>query len=95
MAIPSFFGRWGRQYTAPDMSRAYRGLFQSQLGNDFVLPDLAEFCHAGEPSPEVSDLFIQGRAAGRRDVWLRIQNHLNMSEAQIQDLYMRATKEVR
>lgn len=48
-----------------------------------VLADLAKFCRAQEstfhPDPRVHAV-----AEGRREVWLRIQQHLNLSE---QDLW--------
>jgi hypothetical protein len=90
--LPKFFSRYGHVYTASDMSRAYKTIFRTQLGLDYVLPDLAEFCHANDPAPRDSDLWLQGRAAGRRDVWLRVQEHLGLSEEQLQDLYVGRSK---
>lgn len=95
MSVSNFFGRFGRRFTAPDLSRAFKEVFQSQLGLDFVLPAIAEYCHAAERSPEISDMYLQGRAAGKRDVWLFIQEHIKLPEAQIYELYVKSAKEIR
>lgn len=61
--------------------RAYQLTFGSPAGND-VLIDLAEFCRAGEtcfdPDPRV-----HAALEGRREVWLRIQQHINLSSEQL------------
>ena len=48
-----------------------------------VLADLADFCGATDPAPAEGDLFKQGRAAGRRDVWLRIVAHRHLREEEV------------
>lgn len=48
-----------------------------------VLADLAKFCRAQE-STFHADPRVHAVAEGRREVWLRIQQHLNLSE---QDLW--------
>lgn len=88
MGLADFFGRYGRQFSPEDVSRAYKTLFTSQLGLDHVLPDLAEFCKAAEPAPRISDLFVQGRAAGQRDVFLHIQEMVQLTDEQVRDLYI-------
>lgn len=95
MSLPRFFGRFGREFTAPDLSRAFKSVFQHQLGVDLVLPAIAEYCHAAERSPETSDMYLQGRAAGKRDVWLFIQEHIKLPEDQIYNLYVKNAKEIR
>lgn len=47
------------------------------------LADLADFCGAVSPAPRSGDMFEQGRAAGRRDVWLRIQAHRHLSPEEL------------
>lgn len=51
-----------------------------------VLIDLAKFCRANESTyhsdPSLKDVLI-----GRREVWLRIANHLNLSSEQLFALY--------
>lgn len=61
--------------------RAYQLAFKSPAGQE-VLADLYKFCRAQEttfhPDARVSDALV-----GRRDVWLRIANHLNMTPEQL------------
>ncbi len=83
----TFISRLGRLFTASEIRQAYQMVFRTTAGERFVLPDLAEFTHALEPAPRDSDLFVQGRAAGRRDVFLRIQQHLNLTEADLASIY--------
>ncbi len=66
---------------------AYRATFD--LNNavaDEVLADLAHFCRAnrstGHPDPHVA-----ARLDGRREVWLRIAHHLNLTDEQLWKLY--------
>lgn len=51
-----------------------------------VLKDLARFCRAHE-STGSKDALIAARLDGRREVWLRIQQHLNMNPDQLWELY--------
>ena len=58
--------------------RAYQLTFNGPIA-DNVLTDLARFCRANEtafhPDPRVHAML-----EGRREVWLRIQSHLNLPE---------------
>lgn len=58
---------------------------------EVVLADLAKFCRAREttfhPDPRVAAL-----QEGRREVWIRIQDHLNLSP---EELYELATGQAR
>ena len=51
-----------------------------------VLKDLAKFCRANDTT-----FLVDERASavleGRREVWLRIQNYLNLSVEEIYDLH--------
>ena len=78
-----FFGRLGRKFTVGDLKKAFCTTLRSPAGERYVLPDLAEFCKAYEPAPRVDSLFVQGRAAGRRDVWLHISELLNLTEEEL------------
>jgi hypothetical protein len=53
---------------------------------EVVLKDLARFCRAHE-STFVADPRAHAVAEGRREVWLRIQNHLRLSPDQLWTLY--------
>lgn len=51
-----------------------------------VLRDLAKFCRAHE-STFHQDERAHAMAEGRREVWLRIQHHLQLSPDELWDLY--------
>lgn len=51
-----------------------------------VLFDLAKFCRAHEPTFH-KDPRIHAMLEGRRDVWLRIQEQLNLNVDQIYELH--------
>lgn len=63
----------------------YRLAFDNPPGHE-VLADLAKFCRAHEstfnPDPRIAAMID-----GRREVWLRIQHHLQMTDDQIWALY--------
>jgi hypothetical protein len=67
--------------------RAYRVAFGSPAGQQ-VLADLAPFCRAAEtcfhPDPR-----IHAALEGRREVWLRIQNFVHLTEDDILQLALR------
>ena len=60
---------------------AYINTFAGPVGRK-VLADLARFCRANQtcfdPDPR-----IHGVMEGRREVWLRIQSHLNLSDEEL------------
>lgn len=64
---------------------AYRMTFKGPLA-EVVLKDLARFCRAHE-STFMADERAHALAEGRREVWLRIANHLNLSPDQLWTLY--------
>lgn len=66
--------------------RAYQLALASTAGN-VVLADLAKFCRANETTWH-SDPRIHAALEGRREVWLRIQQHLNLSSEQLFKLYV-------
>lgn len=74
--------RFQREFDLIQQRADYRRIPQS------VLMDLAEFCGATDPLPTDGDLYKIGRIAGRRDVWLRIQQHLCLTEAELYALLM-------
>ena len=55
--------------------RAYVLAFSSPAGQE-VLADLARFCRAGETTLH-ADARIHASLEGRREVWLRIMQHLH------------------
>jgi hypothetical protein len=64
---------------------AYVKTFMSPLGSE-VLHDLAKFCRAHETTFH-ADARAHAVAEGRREVWLRIQRHLQLSDDQLWQLY--------
>lgn len=63
----------------------YQLTFTSPAGQG-VLHDLAKFCRADEntfhENARLSDVLV-----GRREVWLRIQKHLNLTPDQLYEIY--------
>lgn len=57
-----------------------------------VLEDLARFCRAGQtpfhPNQRLNDIMI-----GRHEVWMRIQQHLQLSDDELWALFAPKTKE--
>ena len=79
-----------RQQAALSLLQRRKRNYQLALGSPAgaeILVDLADFCRAGE-SCFHPDARLHAVAEGRREVWLRIQNHLNLST---DELYRIAT----
>ncbi|MDP3939771.1 MAG: hypothetical protein Q8R92_16765 [Deltaproteobacteria bacterium] len=51
-----------------------------------VLADLARFCRANRSTAH-ADPYVAARLDGRRETWLRIQQHLNLTTAELYRLY--------
>ena len=64
---------------------AYAKTFNGPFGVE-VLEDLAKFCRAHE-STFHADPRAHAVAEGRREVWLRIARHLELSDTQLWALY--------
>lgn len=64
---------------------AYIKTFLNPFGEE-VLKDLATFCRANE-STFHTDARAHAVAEGRREVWLRIQKHLQLNDTQLWQLY--------
>lgn len=66
--------------------QAYQFTFMGNVYSRFVLKDLAKFCRATEstfhPDPRVHAML-----EGRKEVWLRISKHLNLSTEQLMTEY--------
>lgn len=65
--------------------RAYQLTFPNPERNE-VLKDLAKFCHANEV-PKVGGEYLLGVANGRREVWLRIQQHVTLTPEQLFQIF--------
>lgn len=72
--------------------QSYQNLFNLESKSvRVVLADLARFCRAGQTTfhenQRMSDVL-----QGRREVWLRLADHLNMTEGELYDLFVRGIK---
>lgn len=69
--------------------KAYQEIFKpdGQLSK-VVLEDLAKFCRA-EESCFHDDPRAHALIEGRREVWLRIRKHLDLSSEELTDYYLR------
>ncbi len=61
--------------------QAYRNTFKG-IHAETVIEDLAKFCRANE-STFNTDPRLEGILQGRREVWLRITQHLNLTEDEL------------
>ena len=65
--------------------QAYRFVFKGVHG-EAVLQDLAKFCRANETT-FLPDERASAVLDGRREVWLRIQKHLNLTDDELQNYF--------
>lgn len=66
--------------------RDYQLVFKNGKAAESVLKDLAKFCRANE-STFHDDQRLHAVLEGRREVWLRIQRHLNMTPEELWEKY--------
>jgi len=64
---------------------AYKECFKSKSGQR-VLADLKRFCHATMPTFSGEETHRTAFLEGRREVFLRIQHHLHISDEQLHKL---------
>ena len=69
--------------------RAYQLAFPEPKSNE-VLKDLARFCRANQ-SAFHADPRLHALAEGRREVWLRIANHLHLQPDELYEIYNKPT----
>lgn len=83
--IRELYGR-AKQFLA-GRAGAYRRVFDPQSRDvNTVLVDLARFCRA-HSSTGSTDALIAARLEGRREVWLRIQEHTRLDDETLWLLY--------
>lgn len=71
-----------------DRKVSYQLTFQKdQPANVLVLEDLAKFCRAFDTAAVPGDHDRTWALIGRREVWLRITQHLNLSAEQLFAIY--------
>lgn len=66
---------------------SYQVVFNAPGAGARVLLDLADFCHAFKTTEAPGDDGLAKIREGRRQVFLRIQHHLNLSPEQLSVLY--------
>ena len=64
--------------------QSYVEVFEGPSG-EAVLKDLAKFCRANETTFK-EDPRLHAVLEGRREVWLRIQRHLNMTDEELYEI---------
>jgi hypothetical protein len=64
---------------------SYRSTFTAPSAY-FVMRDLAKFCRAHDSTFHLEPN-VAARLDGRREVWLRIAQHLNLTPEQLWELY--------
>jgi len=68
------------------MKSAYQVTFKTEHGGA-VLRDLADFCHVFKTTEDPQHSRLSALREGRRQVFLRILHHLNLSQEQLSALY--------
>lgn len=85
MPLPDFVERAKRYLTWRAL--AYRRVFaKDNQDAKAVLADLSRFCRASE-STFHPDPHVAARLDGRREVWLRIAAHLNLTTEELYQLF--------
>lgn len=74
-----------------DRKRAYQLAFGTPAG-EAVLADMAAFCRARETCVVPGDRDRTWVLEGRREVYLRIRDHLDLSAEQLVEIYTRPAK---
>lgn len=80
--LDKFRTRWGWVFSISERAKAYKLAFRNPSG-EIALGDLLTFCGVADEAPRGGDLFSQGRAAGRRDVGLRIMEHIHLTHEEL------------
>lgn len=86
LAWKTWYDKFGRII---DFLRWRKRAYQRTFGGPedvFVLADLARFCRASDTCFH-SDARLHAVLEGRREVWLRIQNHLMLSPEKLLEIY--------
>lgn len=64
---------------------AYKKTFDNPEGRK-VLADLRRFCRASQPTADVNNVQTTYLLEGRREVWLRIVAHINLTDETVSQL---------
>lgn len=78
---------WGRLLDICRVrKRCYQQTFTTMAGQE-TFKDLATFCRARETCVVPGDTYMTGVLEGRREVFLRIQEHMMLTPEQLMTLY--------
>lgn len=89
MAQPKSEQRLKLEQQLFDRQKIYRDVLNLEAPQVLkLLEDLAEFCYAHK-SAFHADARMHAVLEGRREVWLRIQEHLNLDNFKLWELYTR------
>lgn len=86
-ALEWFRFRLGKRVRTDELRSALQVALRSPVGERLILPYILEYCRVFEPAPQNGDQFMQGRAAGRRDVALHIAELLYLTPSELIALY--------
>lgn len=75
-----------KRYLSGRQSAYQRVFAKESVDARIILEDLAKFCRAHESTFHV-ERSMSDRLDGRREVWLRIAHHLQLTEDQLWELY--------
>lgn len=68
--------------------RAYQQTFIKDMASEVVMADLAQFCRANKSTFD-ADPRVHALLEGRKEVWLRIAQHLNLTEDELYTIFVR------
>lgn len=69
---------------------AYKQVFRGEgPAKAIVLADLARFCHANATTHVIGDTHGSAQLEGRRQVWLRIRQMVNLTDEEFQTMLNR------
>jgi len=80
----------GRKENLDIVRRAYEACFTGTNDAAIVLADLEQECFSRRPTFDPDSELMTAFNEGKRSVWLRIQNTLNLSWEDIENLAQRA-----
>jgi len=85
--LNKFLHKWVDMLTKMFLRRrnAYKNTFNNPEGK-LVLADLRRFCRATLPTADVDNLHTTFLLEGRREVWLRVMTHLQLTDEDIYNL---------
>jgi hypothetical protein len=78
--------RWRAILIAREYKRVFHEGDTLSRAGEYVLADLRRFCRADRPTIFDKDAMTMARREGRREVFVRLTNFLNLDEGAVQQL---------